>query len=64
MLTAISLTTCALGIYVWYEGYPFHMGTLYYIAQTITFLILFIITAAVYEININRYHRINKQFKE
>jgi len=64
MLITISLTTCVLGMYVWYKAYPFHMGELYYIAQTITFLLLFIITAAVHEINTNRFYRINKQFQE
>jgi len=63
MLSIFSLTIFLLGMYVWYMDYPFHIGTLYYISQTISFTILFCITAAVYTIITNRYKKIYEQYK-
>lgn len=64
ILKILSLIIFSLGMYVWYNSSSFYMGTLYYVAQTISFAILFIISAFVYKIITNRYHRINKQYQE
>ena len=64
MLTIMSLTIFLLGSYVWYLSYPFSMGAIYYVAQNVSFAILFIITAAIHKINTNRYYCIKKQFQK
>ena len=64
MLIIISLTIFLLGLYVWNLSYPFHMGTLYYVAQNVSFAILLTVTAIIHKINTNRYNRINKQFQQ
>jgi GGDEF domain-containing protein len=40
------------------------MGTIYYLTQIVSFVLLFSITLIVHKINSNRYHRINEQFQE
>jgi diguanylate cyclase (GGDEF)-like protein len=64
MLIITSITIFFLGIYVWNLSYSFQLGTLYYVAQNVSFAILFIVASIIHKINTNRYNRINKQFKE
>jgi hypothetical protein len=64
MLIIISFTTLILNIFVWHNAYPFQMGTIYYLTQIVSFVLLFSITLIVHEINSNRYYRINEQFQE
>ncbi len=62
MLLAITLTTFILNMYVWYKSLLFFIGPIYYIAQTVSFAILFIVIASVHEIIINRFKKIHEQF--
>jgi diguanylate cyclase (GGDEF)-like protein len=64
MLIIISFTTLILNIFVWHNSYAFQMGTIYYLTQIVSFILLFGITLIVHKINSNRYYRINEQFQE
>ncbi|MEK6266253.1 MAG: EAL domain-containing protein, partial [Clostridium sp.] len=64
MLIITSITTFLLGLYVWNLSYSYHMGTLYYVAQNVSFAILIAVASSIHKINANRYNRINKQFKQ
>ena len=64
MLKIVSLIIFLLGMYIWYKSSYFYIGTFYYISQTISFLILFIISDFVYKINTNRYHQIKEQYQK
>ncbi|WP_331552257.1 putative bifunctional diguanylate cyclase/phosphodiesterase [Acetobacterium sp.] len=64
MLIALSLTIFVMGGYVWYESDPFQFGITYYITQSISFAMLFVVAFVIHRINTDRYYRINKQFKE
>ena len=64
MLSTLSFVIFLLGMYVCYKSSSFYMGTIYYVAQTISFALLFIISGFVHQINTDRYQRINKQYQE
>ncbi|MFZ7119649.1 MAG: HD domain-containing phosphohydrolase [Eubacteriaceae bacterium] len=63
MLIILAVTIFSLGMYVWYKSDSFHMGTIYYISQTIAFAVLFIITGYVHKIIINRFKKIYEQYQ-
>ena len=63
MLLIVSLTVFVLGMYSRSIDYPFQMGSYYYIAQTVSFSILFLITGAAYTIITNRYKKVYEQYK-
>jgi len=63
MLIIISAATFVMGMYVWYKALPFQIGTIYYVAQTVTFSILFFIMANVHDILIYRYGTIHEQYQ-
>jgi len=65
MLTFIALTTFFCGIYSWVTtlGSPYQMYYVYYVAQTILFIVLFIVSSSVHKINSSRYKKINTQYK-
>jgi diguanylate cyclase (GGDEF)-like protein len=51
-------------LYHFFHSPSFHLNMLYYIVQIVLFMVVCNISAIVYNINTNRYHRINKQFQE
>ncbi len=59
MMLVIALTMVALNAVVWIRGDTIEGGTLYYITQYITIVILFIVAAGIQTINVGRFDRIS-----
>lgn len=66
MLFYMSTAIIISGLYVTfiYQNYTYNMGFTYSIIQTVLFAILFIISAAIHDINLSRYNRVNNQYRE
>ncbi|MFA9422282.1 MAG: putative bifunctional diguanylate cyclase/phosphodiesterase [Sedimentibacter sp.] len=67
MLYFISSAVILSNIYILFNSYytsDFSKNYIYYIVQMVLFVVIFIISAGVHKINVDRYKKVKKQFKE